>query len=100
MKLSQLAAKPQLIKLTLDDDTIVKDYGEAVEFWTWDRQPLDTFMKLANIQVKDGDMGGIIDITRTLILDEDGKEIITKDNMLPSGLLVAAIAKITETLGK
>jgi len=98
MKLSQLAAKPQLIKLTLDDAEIVKEYGEAVEFWTWDRQPLEVFMKLAN--VKDGDVGNIIDSVRTLILDEKGKQIIIGEEMLPTNLLLAAIAKITETLGK
>lgn len=98
MKLSQLAAKPQLIKLELDDEEVVKEFSEPVEFWTWDRQPLDTFMKLAN--ANQDNMGGMIDIVRTLILDENGKEIITKDNMLPSTLLIKAISKIVETLGK
>ena len=98
MKLSQLAAKPQLIKLTLDDEAIVKEFGEPVDFWTWDRQPLEVFMKLAN--VKEGDIGNIIDSVRTLILDEKGKQIIIGEEMLPTNLLLAAIAKITETLGK
>jgi hypothetical protein len=98
MKLSQLAAKPQLIKLELNDEITIKDFGEPVEFWTWDRQPLDIFMKLAS--VKDNNMGDLIGITKNLILDEQGKEIITKENMLPTSLLVAAISKITETLGK
>jgi hypothetical protein len=98
MKLSQLAAKPQLIKLTLDDEATVKEHGEAVEFWTWDRQPLEVFMKLAN--VKDGDQGSIIDTVRTLILDEKGQQIIKGEEMLPTDLLIAAIGKITEVLGK
>lgn len=98
MKLSQLAAKPQLIKLTLDDEVTVKEHGEAVEFWTWDRQPLEVFMKLAN--VKDGDQGSIIDTVRTLILDEKGQQIIKGEEMLPTDLLIAAIGKITEVLGK
>lgn len=98
MKLSQLAAKPQLIKLELDDEDTVKEFTEPVEFWTWDRQPLDTFMKLAN--TNQDNMGSMIEIVRTLILDETGKEIITKDNMLPSTLLIKAISKIVDTLGK
>lgn len=98
MKLSQLAAKPQLIKLTLDDAETVEQFGEAVEFCTWDRQPLDTFMKLANANQEN--IAGMIDVVRTLILDDNGKEIITKDNMLPSSLLIKAISKIVETLGK
>lgn len=98
MKLSQLAAKPQLIKLELNDEDIVKEFQEPIEFWTYDRQPLETFMKLANANQEN--MSTMIDIVRTLILDENGKEIITKDNTLPSTLLVKAIAKIVETLGK
>lgn len=98
MKLSQLASKPQLIKLSIDDKATVKEFGEAVEFYTWDRQPLDTFMKLANSDQKD--MGAMIDIVRTLILDEEGKQVITEENMLPSSLLIKTISKIVETLGK
>ena len=98
MKLSQLAAKPQLIKLTLDDEDIVKEYSEPVEFYTWDRQPLEVFMKLANTD--NGNMSAMVDVVRTLILNEDGKPIIEGDTMLPSKLLIAAISKIVETLGK
>jgi hypothetical protein len=98
MKLSQLAAKPQLIKLVIDDKDTVKEFGEPIEFWSWDRQPLDTFMKLANSDQKD--MGAMIDIVRTLVLDEEGKLIITAENMLPSTVLIKVISKIVETLGK
>jgi hypothetical protein len=98
MKLSQLAAKPQLIQVTLDDPSTIETHGEAVEFWTWDRQPLDTFMKLA--QANQADAGSMIGIVRTLILDESGKEIISDDSMLPTPLLLAAIQKIVELLGK
>ena len=98
MKMSQLAEKPQLIKLTLDDENLVKEHGEAIEFYTWDRQPLEVFMKLAN--AKEGDMAHIIDSVRTLILDEEGKQIIKGEIMLPTDVLIAAIAKITATLGK
>lgn len=98
MKLSQLAAKPQLIKVSLDDQDTVKEFGEAIEFYTWDRQPLDIFMKLANAQQQD--IGQMIDIVRTMILDEAGKTIIDKDNMLPTNVLLKSIQKIVESLGK
>lgn len=98
MKLSQLAAKPQLIKLIVNDEEIIKEFGEELEFWTWDRQPLETFMKLANAD--HSDPGSMISIVRTLILDEDGKEIIKGDTMIPSKALIAVISKIVETLGK
>ena len=98
MKLSQLAAKPQLIQIALDDEDIVTKYGEPLEFYTWDRQPLDTFMKLA--QANASNAGDMIGIVKTLILDEHGKEIINNDAMLPSDILIRVIAKIVDTLGK
>ena len=98
MKLSQLSAKPQLTKITIDDLDVIKEFGEAIEFWTWDRQPLDTFMKLATST--NTDPKAMFDIVRTLILDEEGKEIIQGDMMLPSNILLKAIAKIVDLLGK
>ena len=98
MKINQLAAKPQLIKITLDAKEILEKHGEAVEFWTWDRQPLDVFMKLANLQ--SGEAGEIINVVKNLILDEQGKPVITGDVVLPTDILVAAIGEITTMLGK
>lgn len=98
MKLSQLTAKPQLIDIHIDDEDTIKEFGEAIEFWTWDRQPMDVFMKLAN--ATGNDTGNIIGIVRTLILDEKGKEILKDDEMLPTHILMKAISKVTEILGK
>lgn len=98
MKLSQLTAKPQLVMVTLDDEEITKEFGEALEFYTWDRQPMDTFMKLASIENTNADT--IIDIVKTLILDENGKQILSNDNMLPTNVLMKAISKVTDLLGK
>ena len=98
MKLSQLAAKPQLMKVVLDDEVVIEEFKEPLEFWTWDRQPLDTFMKLASTSQQDAE--SMIGVVRTLILDEDGKEIIKTDAMLPTHILVKVIGKIVELLGK
>ena len=98
MKLSQLSAKPQLVKIELMDEEIQKQFGEAIEFHTWDRQPMDVFMKLAS--ATQDNTTGIINIVKTLILDEDGKEILTDETMLPTNILMKAIAKVTELLGK
>lgn len=98
MKLSSLTAKPQLIDLHLDDEETIKEFGEPIEFWTWDRQPMETFMKLANAD--HGNTASIVEIVRTLILDEKGKQILTDDQMLPTHVLMKVIAKVTELLGK
>jgi len=98
MKLSQLTAKPQLIEVSLDDEDTIKEFGEAITFHTWDRQPMDVFMKLAN--TTSADTMNIINVVKTLILDETGKEILTKEVMLPTHVLMKAIGKVTELLGK
>ena len=98
MKLSQLTANPQLVKIELIDEEIQREFGEAIEFYTWDRQPMDVFMKLAS--ATQDNTTGIINIVKTLILDEDGKEILTQESMLPTNVLMKAIGKVTELLGK
>jgi hypothetical protein len=98
MKLSQLAAKPQLVMFTVDNEEIVKKYNEPLDFYSWDRQPLEIFMKLASAQQQN--IGEMIELIRPLILDEKGNPIIQGDVMLPSDVLIAAIAKIVERLGK
>lgn len=98
MKLATLATKPQLIEVVLDDEDTIKEYGEALSFHTWDRQPLDIFMRLAVSQQQDPTE--MLEIVRQLLLDESGKPIVTKDTMLPTAVLIRAIAKLTETLGK
>lgn len=98
MKLSTLAAAPQLVQLTLDDEETIKEYGEPLEFYTWDRQPLDVFMRMAVAQQQDS--GQMLDLVRTLILDEAGQPVITDTAMVPAGILVKAIGRITDFLGK
>lgn len=98
MKLQQIAAKPQLIPFVIDDAEFVKEYGEPIEFYSWDRQPIEIFMKLANANTQD--TASMIEIVRNLILDESGKAIIKDGLMLPNRLLIAVIGKVVETLGK
>jgi predicted PP-loop superfamily ATPase len=97
MKLKDIAAKPKLAEIVLDSEDIVKEYGEALTFWTWDRQPLDTFIKLAGSG--GSDYTSMVKVLKTLILDEEGKEVIQGEVMLPTKVLVAAMSKITEQLG-
>jgi hypothetical protein len=99
MKLSQIAAKPKLIEVSIDDEEIIKEYEEALTFYTWDRQPMDVFTRMANLS-ESNDISGLLDIVRTLVLDEDGKEILTKESTLPTSILMKVIQKVTEHLGK
>jgi hypothetical protein len=98
MKLAQLTSEPQLIEVTLDDSDILEKYGEAITFHTYDRQPMDVFLRLANVDQKN--TSELISIVKTLILDHKGQQILSDKNMLPTSVLMKAIAKVTEQLGK
>ena len=98
MKLSQIAKKPQLIEITIDDADIVEEYGEAITFWTWDRQPMDVFLKLAAID--QNNTSSVISAVRELILNEDGTPVLTGDDSLPTKVLMRVIVTVVESLGK
>jgi hypothetical protein len=98
MKLSQIARKPQLIEVTVSDKEIVKEYGETISFWTWDRQPLEVFLKLSSID--DSNTSALMESVRNLVLDENGKPILTDDISLPNNVLLKVITKVVESLGK
>ena len=98
MKLAELAGKPKLIKITLDDEAIVEEFNEPLEFHTWDRQPMAQFVKLASID--DGNFESIIEVVQELVLDEKGKPILTNDITLPTKVLMAVVGKVVDTLGK
>jgi len=98
MKLSELKAKPKLVKLVLDDEKTLEAYGEPVEFWAYDRQPMAVFLAMTSIDEKNP--GEALMKLKDLILDEDGKPILESDDALPTGLLTSAIGKVTELLGK
>lgn len=98
MKITQLAKKPQLIEIKITDEQIVKEFGEPIEFYTYDRQPLDVFMKLATATQSGG--SDVINIVKDLILDENGNKVLIDDNALPISVMIKAVEVITEALGK
>lgn len=98
MDLKNLATKPQLIKVTLSDDDIVSTYGDALDFWVWDKQPLTKFIKYANAE--NTDPAELIDFCSQLILDEKGEPVMTDGAVLPSSVLIKCVNKVVEQLGK
>lgn len=97
MRLSQLAAKPQLIEIILDDADTIEEYGESVTFFTWDRQPLTVFMEVA--MAVEGKQSGVFEVVKKLILDETGKAILNDDVTLPQKVLTRAMKKVVVLLG-
>jgi len=98
MKLADLAQKPKLIKLTINDEAIVEKYGEELEFFMYDRQPLDVFSRLANSSTDD--TGSYFSLLVDIILDEEGKPVMHDDMVLPIDVMSEAMKLIGEHLGK
>jgi hypothetical protein len=98
VKLSELKAKPKLIKVSIDDEDIIKEYGEPLEFYTWDRQPMSVFLKLSAMQGEN--YNSVITTVKDLILDENGAQILDDEETLPITVLMKVIAKVVEGLGK
>jgi len=98
MKLTQLTAKPKLIKIELLDDDIQQEYGETIEFWIYDRYPMKKFMKLASL--KEEDYSEMIDLVEELVLDDKGTRILSEENLLPTKVMSKVVQRVVETLGK
>jgi hypothetical protein len=98
MKLTQLAAKPQLIKIELNDEDVIAEFGEPLEFWIWDRQPMDKYIKLA--QMKSENLDELISAVNDMVLDEEGQTVVSGELTLPTKIMTKVIGKVVETLGK
>lgn len=98
MKLSELAREPRLIPMVIDDQDIRDTYGDVIEFWTWDRQPMSSFMKLANVDAQD--TGTMLAAVRDLVLDETGRPMLTGETSLPAPVLMRVITRVIGQLGK
>ena len=97
MKLSQLTAEPKLINIVIDDEATVKEFGEALEFCVYDRQDMDTFMKLATID--ENNFQDIAGIVKDMVLDEQGKPILKSKKTLPMNVMLKVIDKVVNSLG-
>ena len=98
MKLSDIAKKPRLIEVTINDVDVVEKYGEPLTFWTWDRQPMHVFLKLASLDQTD--TASVITAVRELILNEDGTQVMSEEAALPTPILMRVITTVVERLGK
>jgi hypothetical protein len=98
MNLKSLAAKPKLIKLTIDDKDLVEKYGEAIDFYIYDRYDMNTFMKLA-VMEEGADMSQLTDLVEDLIMDEKGVKLTEADGILPMDIMLKVVETTVNSLG-
>jgi hypothetical protein len=98
MKLQQLASKPQLIPILIDDEDTVEEFGEALEFYIYDRQPMEVFMRLASLEAENSfvDLAAIVE---SMIMDSEGQRILTNDITLPMNVMIKVIEVTVNRLG-
>jgi hypothetical protein len=99
MNITELVKKPQLIEIKIDDDDIVATYGETVTFWMSDYIDLNTYFDFYKHQAQEnGDE--LMTTLRKLILNSEGKPVISEEEVLPTDLTIAALIRINSQLGK
>ena len=98
MRITDLTKQPTLTLLSLDDEETVAKYGEPLEFYTLSPFPLDVFMKFQLRDTKD--LSSTITVLKDVILDVDGKKVLSGDLVLPIPVLLKVISKLTVELGK
>jgi len=99
MKLAELSKKPQLVKLTINNPALVEKYGEELDFYMYDRQPLHVFSQIAQSSKTD-DIGQYLQLLLETIKNEDGSPVMTEEQLLPLDLMTEAMRLIGEHLGK
>jgi len=98
MKLNQAARRPEMVRLTLDDEHTIQAYGESLEFWIQDPQPMSVYGRL--VSMRDGNVSDIIEVVRTLVLDENGEPMIAPDQTLPQRTLLSVVELVMRRLGE
>jgi hypothetical protein len=97
--ISEFAKTPELIEITLDNEDIVKEYGDPITFYMKDYVDINTYFDFFRAQ-GDGNNNELTKILVKLILNKEGKPALGDGQALPVDLAVAALSKINENLGK
>jgi len=71
MDIKLLAKKPELHEIVIDNEDIVKEYGEPITFWMYDHVDINTYFDFFRSQnQKDGQE--LNALMRRLILNREG----------------------------
>ena len=99
-QLKELATKPQLVKVTLEDADTLKDYPEGLEFFVWDKQPLEHFIKIATSTQDANNYPEMVELCAAMVLDDAGEPVMQDGLVLPGGIMLKCVNKVVEQLGK
>jgi hypothetical protein len=97
MKLEQLAIKPKLKKITINDPDIVARYGDEIEYWMYDRHDMDLYLRMSQVNGKD--ISAIAAVVREVVLNEGGNPVLGDDEVLPPDMMFKVIESAIKEMG-
>ena len=82
MNISEFKIKPKIIEIEIDDEFIVKEYGDSIKFFMYDHLDLTTYFKFFKAQ-NEGNTDELLRIVKKIILDDKGKQVMNEEYELP-----------------
>lgn len=99
MDLRTLAKKPNLTKVIIDDEDILKEYNEPIIFYMYDHIDIITYFEFYRSQSQN-DSNTFNKVIQKIILDENGQNLLNEGEVLPVDITLSILGKINEVLGK
>jgi len=93
MELSSLKLKPQLIEIKIDDEDIIKQYGEAVTFYMMDHLDIQSYFDFFKYQ-SEGNLIELSNLMKKILVDKKSKPILSANETLPVILMSRAITAV------
>ena len=72
MNIKELATKPKLVEITLDEPTLVEKYGETITFYTYDTVSLTAYFDFYDA-TSENQCANLEKTTRKMILQSHAK---------------------------
>lgn len=83
----------------MDDQEVVEQYGETIEFHMLDQMSISTYFEFYRLQ-QEQDSDKLNDLLRKIVLKDDGTPALTEEEIFPVDLTLGLLVKINEFLGK
>ena len=97
IKLSTLKAKPTLVEKLCKSPSVIEAFGAPIQFWSWDRIPMETYMQLVDADEKDIKIR--FEIAKKLILNEDGTVMLVGDEVFTPAIMTEVVAEVFSDMG-
>ena len=99
MNIENLVATPKLVEIILDDVDLLERYGEPITFYAYDIVCMSVYFVFFNAR-STNEFEALGKLIRKMILNDQGKQVLSETQDLPIDIMAAAVTKIGDILGK